>query len=189
MKRFSFKFIGAMLISGFITGVILNILFQFTFEGIRIDPENKQLPLMLGVMAVMSFFYVFFAVFYARLFAKYFKAREFTLKYGREFSFFRNYVIIAAIAIGADLYYLYTKSLPFFAAAYEDARMRIKIKDLNAELENKELYELEQSYEQLLHIIRIAAIVIIVLQAVAVILSAKKIVKAYREQKSILLSL
>ena len=47
MKRFSFKFIGSMLISGFITGVILNILFQFTFEGIRIDPENKQLPLML----------------------------------------------------------------------------------------------------------------------------------------------
>ncbi len=189
MKRFSFKFIGSMLISGFLTGVILNVLFQFTFEEIRIDPENKQLPLMLVVMVIFTSFYVFFAIFYAKLFARYFKAREFTLKYGREFSFFRNYVIVAAAAIGADLYYLYKKSLPFFASAYEDAIMRIKIKSLYKDLEKKELYELEQSYEQLLDIIKIAAIVIIIIQAVAVILCAKKIVRAYREQKSILLSL
>jgi hypothetical protein len=187
MSGFGRKFSGAMLISGAAEIVILDIFIQFTYEHFKIDTEKTARSSILTVIFAAAAIYPLAAVLLGRLFTRYFKAREYTLTVSRDISFFRNFIIIAAAVICADFIFLYERSKPFFDKAHVDAQMRIKILDLAPDNEAHRLFLLEQSYEELLDTVFYSVIAACVIQALILLLSARVLVKAYREQGSILL--
>lgn len=187
MSRFGRKFSGALLISGGITVIVFDIFIQFTYEHFKIDTEKNCLLGIIAVISAAALAFPLAALFYGRFFAKYFKAREYTLRVSRDIPFFRNFTIIAAAVICADFIFLYNRSVPFFESAYLDARMRIKILDLSPDNEATRLLLLKNSYNDILDFVFYAVIGACIAETVILIISARRLVMAYRAQGSILL--
>ena len=188
MSRFGRKFIGSMLISAVILIPIIDVFIQFTYDSVRIDTEKSQLWKMITVVFISSVVLVFTVLFLGRLFIRYFKGREYELSSGSEFAFFRNFVLVSASMIIADLVFLYKQSKPFFEKAYLDAQMRIKIKDFTEKIESARLNDLRISYESTLDIIFYALIASCVIATIILLYSARMLVKTYHSQGSIMLT-
>lgn len=152
-----------------------------TFDRIYIDEKGSVTIRVLAIMATAGALFPAASIFIAGYFTKYLRKKEYSMEDSKEYSFFRNYVLICAAVIATDLVYLYLRAVPFFKDALNEAILKIRI--MHYQDEDIFIERINKAYDKCISATRTALVIICLVQAVLMFLGASALVKEYQKER------